>query len=30
MYGRISYSIHRAELLATYSWLKDAPEEVAR
>lgn len=30
MCGRISYSIHRAELLATYSWLQDAPDEVAR
>jgi putative SOS response-associated peptidase YedK len=30
MCGRISYSIDRAELLATYSWLKDAPGEVAR
>jgi putative SOS response-associated peptidase YedK len=30
MCGRISYSIHRAELLATYEWLKDAPEEKAR
>jgi putative SOS response-associated peptidase YedK len=30
MCGRISYSLHRAELLATYEWLKDAPEEVAR
>ena len=30
MCGRISYSIHRAELLATYSWLRDAPDEVAR
>ena len=30
MCGRISFSINRAELLATYSWLTDAPEEVAR
>jgi putative SOS response-associated peptidase YedK len=30
MCGRISFSLHRAELLATYAWLKDAPEEVAR
>ena len=30
MCGRISYSIHRGELLATYAWLTDAPEEVAR
>ncbi|TMD04292.1 MAG: SOS response-associated peptidase [Chloroflexi bacterium] len=30
MCGRISYSLHRAELLATYAWLTDAPEEVAR
>jgi putative SOS response-associated peptidase YedK len=30
MCGRISYSIHRGELLAAYSWLTDAPEEVAR
>lgn len=26
MCGRISYSFNRAELLATYSWLKDAPD----
>jgi putative SOS response-associated peptidase YedK len=30
MCGRISYSIPRAELLASYSWLKDAPEKAAR
>jgi putative SOS response-associated peptidase YedK len=30
MCGRISYALRRADLLATYSWLKDAPEEVAR
>jgi putative SOS response-associated peptidase YedK len=30
MCGRISYSLHRAELLATYAWLQDAPEELAR
>lgn len=30
MCGRISFSISRADLLATYSWLKDAPEEAAR
>src|SRR5713226_2628551 len=30
MCGRIYYSIHRGQLLAAYSWLKDAPEEVAR
>ncbi len=30
MCGRISYSLRRADLLATYPWLKDAPDEVAR
>lgn len=30
MCGRISFSFNRAELLATYSWLRDAPDEVAR
>ena len=30
MCGRISYEIDRAELLATYSWLRDAPDEAAR
>ena len=30
MCGRISFSFNRAELLATYAWLKDAPEEVPR
>ena len=30
MCGRLSYSIHRAGLLATYEWLKDAPDEAAR
>jgi len=30
MCGRISFSFHRAELLATYAWLRDAPEEDAR
>ena len=30
MCGRISFSFNRAELLATYAWLRDAPEEDAR
>jgi putative SOS response-associated peptidase YedK len=30
MCGRISFSFNRAELLATYAWLRDAPEEEAR
>jgi putative SOS response-associated peptidase YedK len=30
MCGRISFSFNRAELLATYSWLRDAPDEEAR
>src|SRR2546428_6649766 len=30
MCGRISFSFKRAELLATYAWLQDAPEEDAR
>lgn len=30
MCGRISYSIARADLLASYSWLRDAPDEMAR
>src|SRR2546425_838982 len=30
MCGRISFSFNRAELLATYAWLHDAPEEDAR
>lgn len=30
MCGRISFSINRAELLATYSWLREAPDEMAR
>src|SRR5437899_3914745 len=30
MCGRISFSINRAELLATYSWLRDVPDEAAR
>ena len=30
MCGRISLSMHRAELLATYAWLRDAPEVEAR
>jgi putative SOS response-associated peptidase YedK len=30
MCGRISFSFNRAELLATYAWLQDAPEEEAR
>lgn len=30
MCGRISFSFNRAELLATYAWLRDAPEEPAR
>jgi putative SOS response-associated peptidase YedK len=30
MCGRISYSIHEAEFLATYSWLRDAPDKAAR
>jgi putative SOS response-associated peptidase YedK len=28
--GRISFSINRAELLSTYSWLREAPDEVSR
>src|ERR1700738_3519262 len=30
MCGRISFSFNRADLLATYAWLRDAPEEEAR
>ena len=30
MCGRISFSFNRADLLATYAWLNDAPEEDAR
>jgi putative SOS response-associated peptidase YedK len=30
MCGRISFSFNRAELLAAYAWLRDAPEEDAR
>ena len=30
MCGRISFSFNRAELLATYAWLRDAPDEDAR
>src|SRR5712692_5662336 len=30
MCGRISFSFNRAELLATYAWLRDAPDEAAR
>jgi len=30
MCGRISFSFNRAELLATYSWLRDAPDKEAR
>ncbi len=30
MCGRISFSLHRAELLTSYAWLRDAPDEVAR
>ena len=30
MCGRISFSFNRAELLATYSWLRDAPDQEAR
>jgi putative SOS response-associated peptidase YedK len=30
MCGRISFSFNRADLLATYSWLRDAPDEEAR
>jgi putative SOS response-associated peptidase YedK len=30
MCGRISFSFNRADLLATYSWLRDAPDEAAR
>jgi putative SOS response-associated peptidase YedK len=30
MCGRISFSLNRADLLATYEWLNDAPEEDAR
>jgi len=30
MCGRISFSFNRAELLATYSWLRDGPDEAAR
>src|SRR5713101_3284844 len=30
MCGRISFSFNRADLLATYAWLNDAPEEEAR
>lgn len=30
MCGRVSYSIARAELLAGYSWLQDAPDQMAR
>ncbi len=30
MCGRISFSFNRAELLATYAWLIDAPDEEAR
>src|ERR1700716_3860085 len=30
MCGRISFSFNRAELLATYSWLRDAPDGEAR
>jgi putative SOS response-associated peptidase YedK len=28
--GRISFSFNRADLLATYAWLRDAPDEAAR
>lgn len=30
MCGRISFSFNREDLLATYSWLRDAPDEEAR
>src|SRR6202521_2812624 len=30
MCGRISFSFNRAELLATYAWLRDAPDEEPR
>jgi putative SOS response-associated peptidase YedK len=30
MCGRISFSMHRAELLATYAWLQEAPDLEAR
>jgi len=30
MCGRISFSFNRADLLATYAWLNDAPEEEPR
>jgi len=30
MCGRISFSFNRADLLATYAWLNDAPDEEAR
>src|SRR5207253_2976221 len=30
MCGRISFSFNRADLLATYAWLRDAPDEDAR
>ena len=30
MCGRISFSFNRAELLAAYAWLRDAPDEDAR
>jgi putative SOS response-associated peptidase YedK len=30
MCGRISFSFNRADLLATYAWLNDAPDEDAR
>src|ERR1700687_4611498 len=30
MCGLISFSFNRAELLATYSWLRDAPDQEAR
>jgi putative SOS response-associated peptidase YedK len=30
MCGRISFSFNRADLLATYAWLNDAPDEPAR
>ena len=30
MCGRISFSFNREDLLATYAWLRDAPDEEAR